>query len=492
MWFCGYDLHDPLPNHSVLSKARQRWGPGVFAGFFQRVLPQCLDAGLVDGRVVHVDGSVIEADADQDRLQVALQAVGQHFYQRLNAAEASAALAVPPTPPAAPGSPVLAAKPVAPATPLAAALPAADAAAPASAVSRSVVASSPAPAVTAPSRGPVAGVGTSTPAQPGAAPSALPPVGQPTPGHEPAAGVYISPADPDARLTRKNGRTYLGYKDHRVVDDRCGIITATLTTDAAVAEAHMLGQVLAAHTFHTGGVPQTPVADKGYGTTANYQELREQGLTPCIPHPAVREDSAKFPRASFIYDAGSDSYRCPAGQTLTCRGPASDGRYRYQAGTGVCAACPGRGDCTNGKKGRLLSRNVGQEAVDWADTCLSPAQRRSLMKRRKVRAEGSFADAANRHGYKRARWRGLGRVTIQNLLIATIQNVRKLLRYGNRPRNRPAAGGVGAPRALATLVRPTLVACLRDLGAPGLLALSAHGLTRRAEALWIIGNPCLN
>ena len=43
--------------------------------------------------------------------------------------------------------------------------------------------------------------------------------------------------------------------------------------------------------------------------------------------------------------------------------------------------------------------------------------------------ERSFADAANCHGLKRARWRGLWKQAIQDLFIATVQNLRKLLRH---------------------------------------------------------------
>ena len=42
--------------------------------------------------------------------------------------------------------------------------------------------------------------------------------------------------------------------------------------------------------------------------------------------------------------------------------------------------------------------------------------------------EGSFADAANNHGAKQARWRGLARQSIQSWLIAAVQNWRVLLR----------------------------------------------------------------
>ena len=47
--------------------------------------------------------------------------------------------------------------------------------------------------------------------------------------------------------------------------------------------------------------------------------------------------------------------------------------------------------------------------------------------------EGSFADAANNHGFKRARWRRLWRQQIQDYLIATVQNVRILLRHESKP-----------------------------------------------------------
>ena len=46
--------------------------------------------------------------------------------------------------------------------------------------------------------------------------------------------------------------------------------------------------------------------------------------------------------------------------------------------------------------------------------------------------EGSFADAAGNHGFKRARWRRLHNQQIQDLLIATCQNVRILMRYERR------------------------------------------------------------
>ncbi len=63
LWFLGYGLDDEIPDHSVLSKARKRWGKEVFESLFVQTIAQCVEAGLVDGRKLHVDSSLIEADA---------------------------------------------------------------------------------------------------------------------------------------------------------------------------------------------------------------------------------------------------------------------------------------------------------------------------------------------------------------------------------------------------------------------------------------------
>ena len=63
LWFLGLDLDSPIPDHSVLSKARQRWGVAVFQHFFERIVWQGVQAGLVDGAKIFLDSSLIEANA---------------------------------------------------------------------------------------------------------------------------------------------------------------------------------------------------------------------------------------------------------------------------------------------------------------------------------------------------------------------------------------------------------------------------------------------
>ena len=53
-WFIGCGLHDRLPDHSSLTRIRQRWGEDRFRTIFQRTVSACLEAGIAKGEVVHL------------------------------------------------------------------------------------------------------------------------------------------------------------------------------------------------------------------------------------------------------------------------------------------------------------------------------------------------------------------------------------------------------------------------------------------------------
>lgn len=226
LWFCGWDLDDQTPDHSVLSKARRRWGQDAFADFFTVVLGQCIDAGLVDGTTIHIDSSMIDANASKDSLKPQLRLLGQKLYKKLDEETAADE----------------------------------------------------------------------------------PQINDDT--HDDSNNgsdlqSRLSTTDPDARLSKKNGKTVLGYKDHRVIDDKCGIVTATVTTPANIHDAHVLAQAIETHQANTDIHVKTAVADKGYGITENYKYLMENQIKACIPHQRYGSEE-KFSQDKFIYDKQQD------------------------------------------------------------------------------------------------------------------------------------------------------------------------------------------
>lgn len=46
-WYLGYDRDEPLPDHSSLTRIRDRYGVEVFRRFFEKIMELCQAAGLV-------------------------------------------------------------------------------------------------------------------------------------------------------------------------------------------------------------------------------------------------------------------------------------------------------------------------------------------------------------------------------------------------------------------------------------------------------------
>ena len=69
-WFAGFRLDEKLPDHSSLTRIRQRWGAERFKKIFLKTVQSCIDADLVNGETVHVDATLIRADVSWESLTV--------------------------------------------------------------------------------------------------------------------------------------------------------------------------------------------------------------------------------------------------------------------------------------------------------------------------------------------------------------------------------------------------------------------------------------
>lgn len=63
-WFIGYDLDESVPDHSSLSKIRERFGMEVFQLFFERIVELCIEVGLVWGEELYFDSTKVQANAN--------------------------------------------------------------------------------------------------------------------------------------------------------------------------------------------------------------------------------------------------------------------------------------------------------------------------------------------------------------------------------------------------------------------------------------------
>jgi transposase len=368
LWFLGYGLDDQVPNHSVLSKARRRWGQGVFQSLFVRTIEQCVAAGLVSGDKLHVDASLIAANAAKDSVAKSSPELIAAYAAAYEAQEKK----------------------------------------------------------------------LNDPAE--------------RPCFQAVNDVAISTTDPDAGLVRKGGLgNHPAYHHHRAVDDAHGVITAVETTSGSIAENKKLGALLAQHQHNTGCEVKKVVGDHKYGTAENFLLCQEQGVVSHLGDAKAKRGKVEgiFDEECFTYQPHTDTFVCPAGQSLRRRRYVRRQRvWEYAADTAVCAACSLRAQCTRSKTARTVSRHEKAEALEKARAQSASAAGRRDRQRRQHLMEGSFADAANNHGFKRARWRRLWRQQIQDHLIAAIQNIRILL---SRTLLKPVTGAALVLKSVAGL-----------------------------------------
>ena len=62
-WFCRLSIEDGVPDHSSLTRIRDRLGEETFKKIFEHVVRLCIEKGLVTGKKVMMDGSYMKADA---------------------------------------------------------------------------------------------------------------------------------------------------------------------------------------------------------------------------------------------------------------------------------------------------------------------------------------------------------------------------------------------------------------------------------------------
>jgi len=239
----------------------------------------------------------------------------------------------------------------------------------------------------------------------------------------------VNTTDGDAARIHSRQGSHAGYNGQIVVDDAHGLIVSSdvvsdnqdsqqLPVQLAQAEA-VLGQPCA-----------VVCADSGYADFEPLGEVPEAEQRVVIPSQRQAAGAAvgAFDKSRFAYDAASDTYCCPMGQVLRCKGVDPKQNVRnYYAGA-VCRDCPHFGRCTtNAGQGRKIKRRPYEALRTALERRYEDPAAQAIFARRKARVEHPFGHIKrNLHaGYFLLR--GLAGVRAEMALLATCFNIRRLI-----------------------------------------------------------------
>jgi transposase len=299
-----------------------------------------------------------------------------------------------------------------------------------------------------------------------------------TGGTEPKA--IASGTDPEARvMPDKQGRSRPGYNAQIVVDAQAGVIVAQDVNDRP-EDVGQLTPLLGQVKEMTGRLPDECSADSGYTNGSELKALEEMGVTGYLPEAGANSGSPrevpteaqaktaaaleaagkgdalapeqfaalpldgrkKFDKSAFTYEAGTDTYRCPAGHSLPVlrhsqdhKGHGTVHRTQY-GGCAACATCPHAAQCCgNPAKGRTVNRDQFEAYRERMRERMNSEEGRERYRLRKQTVEPRFGYLKHVLGIRRFMHRGLSKVRAEFSLICAAVNLKAVM---------GAAAGAGA------------------------------------------------
>ena len=172
--------------------------------------------------------------------------------------------------------------------------------------------------------------------------------------------------DPDCVLLKRfGGGTLAGYNVQQAVDSQYKLIICHEVTTRGNDHTSLEPMAGAAQSALRAAAI-VAVADCGYMNGAQAQACEQRGITPVVPMPerANTRAAERYAQGLFLYDAQTDSYRCPAGELLKRykRDHAKQTDYYW---TRSCAACALKLNCTSSKR-RSIARSWFAAAAERA------------------------------------------------------------------------------------------------------------------------------
>jgi transposase len=348
-WFTGLGFDQEIPHHSTFSKNRHGrfQESNLFQELFEEIVARCVEAGLVKGEHMSVDGSFIQANADHHR-RVPREQLSEIAKVNHTVREYLVEL------------------------------------------------------------------------------EQKNPVEPPVPQQE-----KVSTTDPDSTYATKGGTpARLGYYDNYLVDNSSCVIVGVQATPARLSQESVAARdMIERYRERYGYLPQTLAADTTYGNGELLQWLDDRGIAAYI---RVKENPNGPPDLygidKFTYLPDENCYICPEGKLLKYVGINARNRtHLYYSTVKRCRDCSQKSRCTRGKY-RTLAIHTCEPARQRAHALAqTPGFAISQRARRKV--EALFAELKNYIGLRRLRLRRMRFVREQFYLAATVQNLKRLVRF---------------------------------------------------------------
>lgn len=234
--------------------------------------------------------------------------------------------------------------------------------------------------------------------------------------------------EPEAHFMKTTDGKRPAYNVQTAVDTQHALIVAQAVTTEANDTRSLLPMAEAAK--EAVGAPGSlhVVADTGYSSGDQLEQCEAVGIVPHVPTNRTMNNQGEgdlFDRSLFTYDENTDTFRCPAGETLKRRGFQRDRkRLIYQASRQTCGKCPLKQQCTATRR-RTVYRFLHEEALHRSQQHAT----KQAMRLRRSTVEYPFALLKYRiFGHPRFLLRGLRGAQTEISLGVLAYNLKRMIK----------------------------------------------------------------
>jgi transposase len=253
----------------------------------------------------------------------------------------------------------------------------------------------------------------------------------------------VSKTDPEARVMKQpDGGFAPSYNVQLNTDAAHGVIVAVGVTQAGNDFEQLTAGVDRVEQ-NLGKLPDQVVTDGGYVSRDNIVEMKLRGVEfigPQCDEEAKgkssyegRGVSPEYHSSFFVYDAATNSFRCPQGKTLHYEGKDesnSQVSHRYRAQMADCQACPAKGQCCPGNQvtGRSVHRTEELPEVAEFRQKMQTEEARDIYRQRSQVAETPNLWIKAKFGLRQFSVRGLKKAGMEALWACVTYNIRLWIR----------------------------------------------------------------
>jgi transposase len=396
LYFLDYDIDEPLPWHSTISRTRQLYPEEVFEEVFTQILAMCIEKGMVSGHTQAIDSAPIKANASMDSLELKVPKEDLETHLRsirhISSMDKEA-------------------KPVRP--------------------SKTNKASKEQKSITV-SDGELQAIksrnkkwGKDQDQRPGAGNKGSKYTSNKT---------HYSPTDPDARISVKPGKARkLNYMSQLSVDTAHHVITDIRAYCADKKDNQYLQDIterLKNRLHNQGFIWRNCVADTSYSSGENYAFLEAQGLESYIPPHGTYKGGPE----GFVYNEQEDSWVCPQDKIIPFtkvfyEGENNNKKKEYRASKQVCKGCPIRSNCLKTSQEKRITITYYREEYERNIARVNSPRGRYMKSKRQSTVEPVFGTLTQFMGLRKINTIGLGQANKVMHLSAMAYNLKKYLKF---------------------------------------------------------------